>query len=161
MSRLTIKLNGGTEFVKTMDMSNKIVGFYMAKALNVTATSVQHRAQDYAPVDTSVLKNSILVKFADPNSNPMEALVRTNLKYAQYQEFGTGIYGVNATPIRPKRARFLKFKTKEGRIVYARQVKGTRPKKFMQRSVEDNRPIFDQNLKRAAELIVEKLAKDN
>ena len=52
-------------------------------------------------------------------------IVGTNVNYALFVHEGTGIYGPKGRPIRPKRAKFLKFQIKgRGKFVYAKQVKG-------------------------------------
>ena len=62
--------------------------------------------------------------------------VYSDLDYALYQEEGTGIYGPKGQPITAKKGKMMRFKSKSGKIIYTRSVKGVRPKKFMQQASE-------------------------
>lgn len=44
---------------------------------------------------------------------------------------GTGIHGPHNTPIVPKHKRYLRFKNRNGDIVYARSVQGQKPNPFL------------------------------
>ncbi|MFJ4960266.1 hypothetical protein [Streptomyces sp. NPDC088739] len=52
-----------------------------------------------------------------------------------YLEKGTGLFGPRARRIVPRRAKALRFEV-GGQVVFARSVKGMRPKPFMRRSLE-------------------------
>lgn len=82
-------------------------------------------------VDSGRLRSSIDVEL---RRGPRGLLVRigTNVEYAIYVHEGTGIYGKNARPIRPKTKRFLRFRPKgTKRYVYAREVKGMKGNPFL------------------------------
>jgi hypothetical protein len=57
-------------------------------------------------------------------------------KLIEWLVFGTGIYGPRHTPIKPKRYKFLKFPGKDGRMVYAKQVRGMKPRNFIKQTNE-------------------------
>ena len=82
-------------------------------------------------IDTGRLRASISTQLVYRNARPA-VLIGTNVKYALYVHEGTGIYGPKGIPIRPRRAKFLRFRPgRRGRWVYARQVKGMRPNPFL------------------------------
>lgn len=80
-------------------------------------------------VNTGRLLNSITVDIVMVNGLPA-ARVGTNVYYAKWVHSGTGIYGPRGTPIRPVRARLLRFQV-DGRWVYAREVRGMKPNHFL------------------------------
>ena len=77
------------------------------------------------------LRASIATLVVTPNRTPA-VLVGTNVNYARFVHDGTGVYGPKHAPIRPRRAKFLRFRPRGSkRWVYARQVKGMRPNRFL------------------------------
>jgi len=65
-----------------------------------------------------------------------QAKVYNKLDYALYQEEGTGIYGKYKRAIVPNRAKFLRFKSKTGKIVFAKSVRGVKAVWFMRQGSE-------------------------
>lgn len=102
------------------------------RILETGAIMMWGKAKEYAPKDTGKLSSSITKHV---NTTGGKATVGTNFKYAPYQEFGTGIYGIYHRPITPKRAKVLRFKV-NGKWVYARSVRGVRPKKYFKRALD-------------------------
>lgn len=94
------------------------------KALTRTAIRVQNEARRLAPVDSGTLRRSIAYSISGASPEQMVAKIGSNVEYAGHVEFGTGIYGHTGQPIRPKRAKMLRFPVKGGGIVYAKQVRG-------------------------------------
>jgi len=85
---------------------------------------------------TSNLEHSIGLGSITPTS----VVTRAGANYALYVERGTGIYGPSHQPIRPKRARFLRFKVggsrltgrgKGSTVIFAKSVKGRKATPFM------------------------------
>ena len=155
MPQITLKIIGGKEFKRALDNSPQIAGDELSEALNSTASKVQLFARQYAPNRTGALARSIGKVSATVRK--LLAVVGTNLFYAPYQEFGTGIY-VGKGYIYPKRAKMLRFKLRGGRVVYARRVKGSPPTKFMQRAKQDGEVTWRVESKRALENITHRLA---
>lgn len=62
--------------------------------------------------------------------------VGTPLKYGLYLDQGTGIHGPRGRPIVPVRAKYLRFTTRTGQVVYAKSVRGIRPTKFLRSSLD-------------------------
>jgi hypothetical protein len=56
-------------------------------------------------------------------------------KYAKFIEFGTKAHG-------SKRARFLRFVGRNGQIVFARRVRGIKPRKFLYRATNAAGRVF-------------------
>ena len=82
-------------------------------------------------IDTGRLRASIASVVVTRNNRPA-VLVGSNLNYALFVHEGTGVYGPKHAPIRPKRAKRLRFKPRGSRKwVYARQVKGMAPNRFL------------------------------
>ena len=82
-------------------------------------------------IDTGRLRASIATQVVRRNGLPA-VIVGTNVNYALAVHDGTGIYGPKGRPIRPRRAKRLRFRPKGSRkYVYAKQVKGMRPNPFL------------------------------
>lgn len=78
----------------------------------------------------------------------VKAWVYTPLEYGLYVHEGTGVYGPKGQPIRPKRGRFLVFEARNarttapgrGNLVFAREVRGQRPQRFLLESLQAMSP---------------------
>lgn len=82
-------------------------------------------------IDTGRLRSSIHVNLVTRNGE-LTSLVGTGVKYAKLVHDGTGIYGPRRRPIRPKTKQFLRFRPRRGgKWVYAKEVKGMKPNKFL------------------------------
>jgi len=58
-------------------------------------------------------------------------------EYALFQHEGTGIYGPNKRPIRPKKGKYLSWIDQDtGKRVFAKEVRGTPAKKFLTRAID-------------------------
>ncbi|RMD67350.1 MAG: HK97 gp10 family phage protein [Cyanobacteria bacterium J149] len=118
----------------------------MIKATNI----FRLKAVEEAPIRKGILRKSILTEVSN---NGETGKVYSKLEYARYQEEGTGIYGKRKTPIVPKRAKYLRFKTKSGKIVYARKVRGTKPKYFMKKGLK----YLQQRISKVNKTIIDSL----
>jgi hypothetical protein len=95
---------------------------------------VQELARLLAPKRTGRLAASIRVRLV-PRLSGVAVEVGSSLDYALYQHEGTGIYGPRHRPIRPTgRLGVLVFEH-HGVRVYARQVSGARPTKFLEHAL--------------------------
>jgi hypothetical protein len=82
-------------------------------------------------IDTGQTRASIATVLLFPAGVPT-ARIGTPLRRARWIHDGTGIYGPRRTPIRPTRAKFLRFKPKGSRrYIYVRSVKGMRANPFL------------------------------
>jgi hypothetical protein len=156
--QLFVQIDGASQFADLLKSSDEFVRSRMARAVNETAVTFTRIARNYAPIDKGALRASLSsgITFAQPSQNPMMAVVGSNLKYAVYQEMGTGVYAGNG-PIRPKRAKMLRWKSKSGKWIFAKSVKGSKPRKFMQKARDEITPIFESRLKEASGEIINHL----
>lgn len=97
-----------------------------AKLLSRRAIRVETRAKELCPVDTGRLRSSITWALGR-DAHGLYADIGTNVFYAPFIEFGTGIYGPRHTPIVPRSAPYLAWRGKDGQWHRATSVKG-RPK---------------------------------
>lgn len=82
-------------------------------------------------IDTGQTRASVNTRMVTWRGLPA-ARVGSPLRKARLIHGGTGIYGPRRQPIRPKRAKYLRFKPKgSGRVIYARSVKGMAANPFL------------------------------
>lgn len=91
-SAVTVKINGLVELqARAKKLPNKI-DEALARGVNQAAGIVEGSAKRNCPVDTGNLRNSLhITKQATPSD--AKAMVGTNVEYAPYVEFGTGVRG--------------------------------------------------------------------
>lgn len=95
-------------------------------------------AVSFAPVDNGPLRASLRTKM-EVSTRTVKGWVYSDLEYSLYVHEGTGIYGPRGQPIRPKRGQYLVFEGRNarttprgrGNLVFARQVRGQRPQRFL------------------------------
>lgn len=110
----------------------------VAREVRRVADRTANYARGMAPVDEGPLRASIRVEMRYSNRE-VKAWVYTPLEYGLYVHEGTGIYGPKGQPIRPRRGRYLVFEARNarttprggGNLVFARQVRGQRPNRFL------------------------------
>lgn len=83
---------------------------------------------------TGQLSASIFARVVQRGGVPI-GQVGTPLKRGLWLDQGTGIYGPRNRPIRPVRAKYLRFTTRTGQVVYAKSVRGIRPTRFLRDSL--------------------------
>lgn len=76
---------------------NNIAKMELLDTMNKATALVHGQAKDLAPVDKGQLAGSIHMKVTK-KGNSMEGRVYTNVEYAPYVEFGTGITGNGTYP---------------------------------------------------------------
>ena len=81
--------------------------------------------------DTKKLMGTIQLEY-----KPIQARIYPTRDYANYVEFGTGIFGPKGTPIVPKNKNYLAFKI-NGKWIRTKSVKGQKPNPFVGRTVEN------------------------
>lgn len=86
-------------------------------------------------VDTGHLRSSIHTTLLTLNNAPA-VRVGTNVFYAIFVHNGTGIYGPRGATIKPRSAKFLSWKSKSGKRIYAREVKGMKPNPFLADAID-------------------------
>lgn len=85
-------------------------------------------------VDTGTLRSSISTQLLTIGGKPA-VRVGTNVYYALYVHDGTGIYGPKGTYITPISAKYLSWKLKNGKRVFALRVRGMEPNPFLKDAV--------------------------
>lgn len=104
--------------------------------LEFAGTVVMGKAKEYSPIDRGILRGSITRGNVYKNSNGYEIKVGTNVKYAPYQEYGTGIFAGRGY-IYPKRSRFLVWTDrKSGKLIFAKRVKGIKGRFYFKKAKE-------------------------
>lgn len=93
----TVKVKG---LDKLHNKLNSIADIKVKKAVKKATAFVHGQAKELAPFDTGRLKGSIHMN-VDVKYSYVIGKVYTNLKYAPYVEFGTGIRGDGSYPYSP------------------------------------------------------------
>lgn len=96
MATVTVKNVG-----KVTSHLNKIANMDLKDKMNIATALVHGQAKALAPVDTGNLAGSIHMKVTKRGNN-WEGRVYTNLQYAPFVEFGTGIKGDGTYPYKVK-----------------------------------------------------------
>lgn len=125
-------VEGVREVQKKMEqVVRDLQGAPVVNAMRDCTLKVQRDAKIFAPVDTSRLRNSIFPEVRT-HTEVIEGVVGTNVKYAPYQEFGTGIY---AGPEASFAGSFA--------IMGALGAKGgIKPRRYLARALEHNREFI-------------------
>jgi len=134
---LTIEFQNAKEIVNRLN--NDVISKAGRKMIDFATLLALSTAKQEAPVRNNILRGSITRSIL----SDFEGKIGTNVEYAKYQEFGTGIYGPKKRMIVPKRAAFLVFKNKSGKLIFAKKVRGTKPKKFMQKGLQSVQDRLD------------------
>lgn len=109
----------------------------LRRGLNVESAAKRNLSGIGGPkrIDTGRLRASGHTVIVFRNGK-LAAVVAFPVWYARLVHDGTGIYGPHHQPIRPKRAKFLRFKPRgSGRYVFAKQVKGMAPNPFLRNAL--------------------------
>ena len=94
-------------------------------------------AKVHAPVDTGRLRSSV-TKVISPDFK--SAKIGTNVEYAPYVEFGTGIYAENGKGRKTRwRTPVVKYKNKE----FAFWTRGQKPQRFLRKILDFKKEIFE------------------
>jgi phage gpG-like protein len=108
----------------------------VARDLLRRGRAVEARAKIGAPVDTGRLRSSITHQLVT-DARGMAVRVGTNVDYARGVHEGTGIYGPRGRPIRPVRAKVLRWRSKRSKsgFVFAREVRGVPGRPFLRNAL--------------------------
>lgn len=153
-----VTIFGHDELKKAFNNSPKLINEELRSVIGKAAFTLEGKAKGYAPRKTGVLSSSIHTEGPTISGAEVSARVGTNLSYAPYQEFGTGIYAGRGM-ITPKRAKMLAWRD-NGRWVFAKTVRGVPAKRYFQRAREETLPLLSGSLKGALGSIVVRLVKD-
>ncbi len=156
--QMSMTVEGLSALQFAFDQAPELVKSKMGGALMESASQLSEKAKEKAPFKIGQLRNSIQVSGPLFSSDNIQATVATNVKYAPYQEYGTGIYGPSGTPIVPKSAPFLVFQLGDGTWRRSKSVKGVRPKYFMRDATTEMQGPFNDSMLTALTSVVTALA---
>ena len=103
----------------------------MTSAMQQACNLVESAAKDKAPKDTGALRRSITSK-VEVTGNSIDGIVFTPLEYAQYVEYGAGIYSDNGNG----RKTPWVYMDDKGNYHYTR---GQHPQPYMRPALEENK----------------------
>ncbi len=149
---------GAKELKEKFDQSREITTRAFQKAIRNAAITLKNKAQDLVPIDTGRLKGSIHYQGPFVTYDNVYATVGTNVEYAPYQEFGTGIYAGKGM-ITPKRAKILAWKGRDKQWHIARAVRGIKGKFYFRGAKDYTKPILSDLLREAMGEIIGSLTK--
>lgn len=118
------------------------------QAMEQACILVENEAKIKCPVDNGLLRNSI-THYIEDNPNELVGVVGTNVEYAPYVEFGTGIY----SSLENGRQDRWKYKDAKGEW---HSTIGQHPQPYLQPALEENRrkieKMFKEQIKKGVKL---------
>lgn len=118
------------------------------QAMEQACILVENEAKIKCPVDIGVLRNSI-THYIEDNPNELVGVVGTNVEYAPYVEFGTGIYSSLGN------GRQDRWKYKDAKGEWHSTI-GQHPQPYLQPALEENRreieKMFKEQIKKGVKL---------
>lgn len=118
------------------------------QAMEQACILVENEAKIKCPVDTGFLRNSI-THYIEDNPNELVGVVGTNIEYAPYVEFGTGIYSSLGN------GRQDRWKYKDAKGEWHSTI-GQHPQPYLQPALEENRrkieKMFKEQIKKGVKL---------
>lgn len=154
----TVTISNLSQLQASFKRAPQITSRAVATAVNKSLVDLQRVAKEKAPVDTGFLRGSIQMRPASAAGSTIEGSVSTNALYAGIQEGGSGIYGPRKTPITPKIKQALVFRTKDGRWIRTKSVRGVKGKFYMKGSIDANQHRIDGYFAAAGDEIAKELA---
>lgn len=149
----------GKPMVNTMKQATLIVT--RAAKINLSKPT---QGVKYPTVNSGRLRNSITPEILDKRGI-LTGIVGTNVKYAPYMEFGTGVFAGKSRHRPPIKAlkTWTEQKNRGGKSLnpYAIQLAiyrrgGLVPRKFLQRAVQDSTPEIENLFEKTIKIIVSK-----
>lgn len=102
------------------------------RTVELTSLELQRNLKMLSPVDHGRLQGSWVIF----HTGELQRTVKSSAKYAIFVNDGTGIYGPRKTPItHPSIGKMFAFQV-NGKMIFTRQIKGIKPRKFVERSME-------------------------
>lgn len=130
---ISVKIEGGREVVQAYGKWSREVERQLQFTVRQHTTRIQSRAKLLAPVDQGLLRSSIDTLFVDDG---MTGITYTQLFYAKYVEFGTGVFAVNGAG---RQTPWTYFSAKLGHFV---TTSGNKPQPFMLPAYNETAPEF-------------------
>lgn len=118
------------------------------QAMEQACILVENEAKIKCPVDNGLLRNSI-THYIEDNPDELIGVVGTNVEYAPYVEFGTGIYSSLGN------GRQDRWKYKDAKGEWHSTI-GQHPQPYLQPALEENRrkieKMFKEQIKKGVKL---------
>lgn len=118
------------------------------QAMEQACILVENEAKIKCPVDNGLLRNSI-THYIEDNPNELVGVVGTNVEYAPYVEFGTGIYSSLGN------GRQDRWKYKDAKGEWHSTI-GQHPQPYLQPALEENcrkiEKMFKEQIKKGVKL---------
>lgn len=118
------------------------------QAMEQACILVENEAKIKCPVDNGLLRNSI-THYIEDNPDELVGVVGTNVEYAPYVEFGTGIYSSLGN------GRQDRWKYKDAKGEWHSTI-GQHPQPYLQPTLEENRrkieKMFKEQVKKGVKL---------
>ena len=118
------------------------------QAMEQACILVENEANIKCPVDSGLLRNSI-THYIEDNPNELVGVVGTNIEYAPYVEFGTGIYSSLGN------GRQDRWRYKDAKGEWHSTI-GQHPQPYLQPALEENRrkieKMFKEQIKKGVKL---------
>lgn len=118
------------------------------QAMEQVCILVENEAKIKCPVDNGLLRNSI-THYIEDNPDELVGVVGTNVEYAPYVEFGTGIYSSLGN------GRQDRWKYKDAKGEWHSTI-GQHPQPYLQPALEENRrkieKMFKEQVKKGVKL---------
>lgn len=118
------------------------------QAMEQACILVENEAKIKCPVDNGLLRNSI-THYIEDNPDELVGVVGTNVEYAPYVEFGTGIYSSLGN------GRQDRWKYKDAKGEWHSTI-GQHPQPYLQPALEENRrkieKMFKEQVKKGVKL---------
>lgn len=157
---LSVTVHGLVEARNKMNqVARDLHGDAMIDAFEVATMMVTRDARTLAPVDNGPLRASILPEVRVEGKDVI-GIVGSNKTYAPYMELGTGIY-VGRSPYFPPPSALEVWARRHGTTGFAVALAifragGTKPRKFLQTAVNQNRDKVITIIERAVGNIIKK-----
>lgn len=123
------------------------------QAMEQACILVENEAKIKCPVDNGLLRNSI-THYIEDNPNELVGVVGTNVEYAPYVEFGTGIYSSLGN------GRQDRWKYKDAKGEWHSTI-GQHPQPYLQPALEENRRKIEKMFKEQVKKGVEPLTNNS
>jgi len=119
-----------------------------SKSVDVVSKRVRRNLIKNTPADKGLARASYRIEKTENTA------IITNLQhYLPFVNDGTGIYGPFGRRIKPVRAKVLHWE-KNGQHFFAKSVRGQRPQKFVEKSIEETSEQIEGLIIRAAKEVI-------
>lgn len=143
-----IKIEGLTEMRKRFAEAPKTVAPILERATKEAGKEIYRTEVQEAPHQTGNLQRMIKMTY-----QPIQVEIEPTAKYSEFVHDGTGVYGKLGTPIKPKNAKVLAWRS-GGKWIFAKQVLGQKANPFVERTVQKTAGVIQSIFNKALEEIV-------